>query len=59
MDSHPSQDDLAEVITTRRRADERRSRLIKLDHNPVHSGDDETRYTTVFTFLAAPSWVGS
>ena len=56
-------DDLAEVISTRRRADDRRHRLIKLDHGAAHHDEDETHYMrghiTVFVFLAAPSWVGS
>ncbi len=45
-------DDLAEVITTRKRAASRPHRLVKLDVEGKTRGN-------VWAFLAAPSWIGS
>ena len=45
-------DDLAEIITTRKRAAQRPHRLVKLEVEGPTDGN-------VWVFLAAPSWVGA
>ena len=47
-------DDLAEVVTTRKRAIARPHRLIRLDRGAAQT----SAHAPVYVFLAAPSWVG-
>lgn len=57
-------DDLAEIITTGKRAAARVHRLVKFDRGqrlgvPIESYVGEELDTNVFVFLAAPSWIGT